>query len=123
MAVRKKAITPRYVSFYAAGSRFIEIPLSMEKKGIIASPLCVNIPAMYWNDGDTSVTLGHFDEVAQARQPDFDGLIATPERELVIFDAEMPEIMKTSVPTQETRVRIWMNHPTEPNDVVIAFGG
>jgi hypothetical protein len=117
-----RVIEPRYLSFYAAGSLSVEIPLSMEGLGIVASRECVNIPAIYWNDGSTTVTLGDFGEIAKSGAPDFDGFVSTPSRELILFDAEMPEIMRAAVPSRDTRLRIWMNHPTQPDDVVIAIG-
>ena len=78
---------------------------------------------LYWNEGDTTITLGPFEELApQAKPPKFDGVLETPEHRLDVFDANFPEILSMEVPGLRTRVRIWTNHPTEPDDVVIALG-
>jgi hypothetical protein len=122
MTVKKKKIAPRYVSFYAAGSHDVDIPLQKRHTGVIASSECVNIPALYWNDGDTTVTLGHASEIKEARTPDYDGMLQTPHKIIFLFDAITPEFMTILVPTHETRIRVWINHPTEPDEVVIAVG-
>jgi hypothetical protein len=31
-------------------------------------------------------------------------------------------VLETSVPTSRTKIRIWTNHPTEPNEVFIGVG-
>jgi hypothetical protein len=66
---------------------------------------------------------GAFGELApQAAPPKFDGFLDTPQYRVVLSDANMPEILSMEVPGVRTRVRIWTNHPTEPDDVVIALG-
>lgn len=122
MTLQIRKIAPEYLSFYIAGSRDVEIPLDMERRGIVASGECLNIPCLYWNDGDTTVTLGYAAEVPETRPADFDGILKTPDKTLVLFDANMPEIMRMSLPSRKTRVRVWINHPTEPDEVIIALG-
>lgn len=122
MTVQHATIEPTYVSFYAAGSLNVEIPVDFGKRGIVASDSCVNIPALYWNNGSTRVTLGPYSDIPQTRDPDFDGMIMTPARKIILFDAEVPQILAAAVSASNTRVRIWINHPTEPDDVVITFG-
>jgi hypothetical protein len=123
MTVQTKKISPTYVSFYAAGSDSVEIPLDLDRVGgIISASDCLNIPALYWNDGDTTVTLGHASEIKETRAPDYDGMLETPNKVVLLFDAEVDEFMSIEVSTHKTRIRVWINHPTQPDEVVIAVG-
>ncbi|WP_168168935.1 hypothetical protein [Shinella sp. HZN7] len=54
--------------------------------------------------------------------PTFDGFLDTPDKRLVFFDANEPEFASVSVPPVKTRIRIWIDHPREPENAVIAFG-
>lgn len=81
------------------------------------------VPALYWNVGDTAITVGPYSELPETPgNPDYDGMLATPERKVLLFDVELPDILSMTVPETETRIRIWINHPTEPDQVVIGLG-
>ena len=122
MPVETLTIAPEYLSIYVAGHRKVQIPLHMDKQGIFASPDCINIPALYWNDGDTRVDFGPVSEIPEIREPDFDGIINTPNKELILFDANEPQYAIAYVPSVDTRIRVWIDHPTEPENVVVAWG-
>lgn len=123
MTVKKVTVAPEYVSFYISGVDDIRVPLDHDRRGIAASDQCINVCCLYWNEGDTTITLGPFEELTpQAKLPRFDGMLDTPEFRVMLSDANMPEILSMEVPGSRTRVRIWTNHPTEPDDVVIALG-
>ncbi|TYR32849.1 hypothetical protein FY036_10155 [Mesorhizobium microcysteis] len=123
MTVKKVSVAPEYVSFYIAGVDDIRVPLDHDGRGIVASDQCINVGCLYGHDGDTMITLGPFEELtAQAKLPKFDGMLDTPGCRVILSDANMPEILSMDVPGVRTRVRIWTNHPTEPDDVVIALG-
>lgn len=96
--------------------------LHMDKQGIFSYPDCINIPALYWNDGDTHVIFGPDSEIIKAGQPDFDGILNTGNKEIILFDALEPQFAIAHVPSEKTRIRIWMNHPTSPDQVTIAWG-
>lgn len=82
----------------------------------------VTITCVYCYDSDTSVTLGPFNEVAQHGAPVFDGEIKTPNREVAVSTAHLDIVLSQKVPSSLTRIRIWENDPTEPDDIVIALG-
>ena len=122
MSVKRITITPEYLSIYVAGQRKVKIPLHMDKQGIFSYPDCINIPALYWNDGDTHVTFGPASEIIKAGQPDFDGILNTANKEIILFDALEPQFAIAQVPSEKMRIRIWMNHATSPDQVTIAWG-
>jgi len=122
MTVQRMSIAPEYVSFYAAGRRNVRIPTHMDRRGVLSSKDCILIPAYYWSDGNTHVTFGPASEINEARQPDFDGILNTPNNEIILFDANNPQFAIAHVPSTETRIRVWMDHPIEPSNVTIAWG-
>lgn len=122
MTVQHLSIAPQYLSFYAAGRRNVAIPAHRGRKGVLSSKDCIFIPALYWNDGDTHVTFGPASKTKETRKPDFDGILNTPNKELVLFDANEPQYAIAQTPSTKTRVRVWMDHPVEPSNVTIAFG-
>ena len=121
MTVQRMSIAPEYVSFYVAGRRNVRIPTHMDRRGVLSSKDCILIPAYYWSDGDTNVTFGSISEMTGIRKPDFDGILNTPNNELILFDAIEPEFASAHVPSTKTRIRVWIDHPIEPENVVIAW--
>lgn len=93
-----------------------------EPRGIRASDECINVSCLIFQDGETSVSLGTADEPYSRVEPAYDGMLATPDKIVLLFDANMPEILSMGVPTRMTRVRVWTNHPTEPDKVDVVVG-
>ena len=122
MPVDKISMAPEYLMIFVSDPRAIDVPMQGEKRGIRATGECITIPCLYWNDGDTTVTMGSFAEVDQRRTADFDTVIETPSRRVVVTDVAMKQYAGQAVSNVKTRVRIWINHPTEPDEVVIAIG-
>ncbi len=67
----------------------------------------------------THVTLGPASEITETRQPDFYGILATPNEEIIFFDANRPQYAIAHMPSVKTRIQVWMDHPIEPENVVI----
>lgn len=117
------SVAPEYLSFYIAGSLDVDVPVEYGADGVFGTNECLVVTCLYWNEGDTRITLGPVEELpAQPGPPCFDGLLQTPQSRVLLFDVNMPEILSTDVPGTQTRIRIWTNHPTEPDDVVIGLG-
>lgn len=117
------SVAPEYLSFYVAGSLDVDVPVEYGADGVFGTNECLVVTCLYWNEGDTRITLGPVEELpGQPGPPCFDGLLQTPQSRVLLFDVNMPEILSTDVPGTQTRIRIWTNHPTEPDDVVIGLG-
>lgn len=82
----------------------------------------IQISCLYCYDGDTMVTLGPTAEVGLGSSPVFDGEIRTEDQKIVVFTAHLDIVISADVPTERTRVRIWENHPTQPDDIIIGYG-
>lgn len=123
MKVKKAAVLLDYCSFYIAGVDGVRVPLDHDMRGVVASDDCINVSAIPWNEGETTITLGQIEELPpQAEPPGFDGVLNTPEYHVELFDANIPEILSMGVTSTRTRVRIWMNRPRCPDEVIIALG-
>lgn len=70
----------------------------------------------------THVTFGPASKITEAGQPDFDGILNTVNKEIILLDALYPQFAIAQVPSVKTQIRIWMNHPTSPDQVTIAWG-
>lgn len=122
MAILRFSIAPEYNSVYLASRDIRDVPYDFREKVIPHTSDCISIPCTYWDDGDTHFTVGEASEITMPTPPTFDGILNTPDKRLVFFDANEPEFASLSVPTGKTRIRVWIDHPTEPENVVIAWG-
>lgn len=122
MTILKRTIACEYSSFYVAGSRDVEIPIGGELRGIRSSTECINVSCLIFQAGDITVSLSDGGKTPNLTEPAFDGMLATPKGVVLLFDANMPEILSMKVPGRETRVRVWTNHPTEPDEIEIVLG-
>lgn len=123
MTKQIKSISPEYNSFYIAGRANVDIPIGhVATAGIVSTSQCINVSCLYYNDGDTTVEMAAFEEVGETSSPQFDAILLTPDRVVIVFETNEPEIMRADVPGMTTRVRIWTNHPTEPDRVRIGLG-
>ena len=73
-------------------------------------------------DGKTEIILGACKEVNPGRPITFESFLETPGREVAVRTCEFDTLLFAKVPTDSTRVRIWTNHPTEPDRVIIGLG-
>lgn len=118
----RKMISPPYLQFFISDSSLPENPVQGETIKIISNGQCLSVPCAYCKDTETELVIGHPDEVAEPRTPQFDGKIPTPGGTLVFHDAELTEWVVYPTPTAETRIRIWTDGSMLPERVVVAVG-
>jgi hypothetical protein len=70
-------------------------------------------------DGETLVLLGSAPELDPGESPAFDGMLETPNRAVVISTVERETVLEMRVPNARTHLKIWVDHPTEPDKVII----
>jgi hypothetical protein len=101
-----------------------EVPESMNRRIVSATGSCIAVGTLSQADGDTFVSLS--DEVPRGlpnQPPAFDGVVSTPTRTLSVCSVEHQRYLVLGVSATSTRVRIWVNHPAEPNEIWIVVGG
>jgi hypothetical protein len=89
---------------------------------ILATSSCITVGCLAEMDGETEITLGPAGSVAPNGPPAFDGDLETPSGVVVVSTVDYEEVLCVPTPTPRTRVRIWVNHPTEPDRIVIGLG-
>jgi hypothetical protein len=97
-------------------------PEIVNGESIWSTSSCVAVGCFTFSDGRTKVTLGAAGEVAPGRKPRYDGPLKTPSKSVVVSVVGGKPILQMAVQSQMTRVRIWTNHPTEPDEVIVGLG-
>ena len=67
------------------------------------------------------MTLGKGRDVNPGYSPALDDTLETPSRAVVVSIVPGDAILKAIVPTSTTRVRVWVNHPIEADDIIIGL--
>lgn len=98
-----------------------EIPEANSVGNCWFTPSCVAIGCISFMDGEAKLTLKTGEPDLTAGTPVFDGFIKTPSRVLVVSTPENNILMQSGVPNFRTRVQIWTNDPTEPDEIDIVF--
>jgi hypothetical protein len=88
---------------------------------IASTPSCIAVGCMSDSNGKTEVILGATKEVDPRDRPVFVGELETRNRAIAVRTVLREPILQAPVPRPSTRVRIWVNHPTEPDKVTIGF--
>lgn len=72
-------------------------------------------------DGATEIVLARTHEVDPGGRPAFDGMLETPNRTVVVSTVEQEVVLEAIVSSTRTRVQIWVNHPTEPDQILVGL--
>jgi hypothetical protein len=85
---------------------------------IAATSSCVAMGTFCEVDGSTQISLS--DEIPTTiDDPVFDGVLDTPSRRISIMNIRNESLVTTAVKDIQTRVRIWANHASEPDQITI----
>jgi hypothetical protein len=97
-------------------------PDNMRGALVAATPSCIAAGGMSDANGKTEVTLGRADELPLHHGAAFDGQLETPSHAIAVWTVARQTILRAPVDHARTRVRIWVNHPSEPDKVMIGLG-
>jgi hypothetical protein len=114
-------IAPPYFLIFIADSGRGEIPDRMVRP-IVSTDTCIVVGCLVDANAETEFTLGETQEVDPGDPPIFYGKLKTPNYRVVLHTAEDETILQVSVPRPETIVRIWINDPSEPDQVIVGVG-
>lgn len=89
---------------------------------IFATAQSIAVMCMIWVDGETEIVLGSASDVGKAAAPDFDHALETPNLGVLVSTVDGERLLETSVAGRATRVRIWLNRPWQPDEVIIGLG-
>jgi hypothetical protein len=96
------------------------LPDTMLGELIASTPSCIAVGCMSDSNGKTEVTLGTGREFHPRGAPAFDGELETASRVVGICTVFHEPVLQTAVSNPTTRVRVWVNHPSEPDEVIVA---
>jgi hypothetical protein len=94
-----------------------EIPKTMQGQAISATRTCIAIGTLSAADGETTVELTDETAIVPVGGATFEAVLDTPERKIVICSVLNETLMDCEVNGSRTKVRIWTNHPSEPDTV------
>ena len=93
----------------------------MNQSIIATSDLCIAVGGRSDDDSETEIALGYCCNVDPGEQPVFDGILRTPSRKLTVRTVLGVTLLEMLVPATETRLRIWVNDPTEPDRISVGI--
>jgi hypothetical protein len=96
-------------------------PEGMSRDLVLHTPTCIAIGCLSESDGETSITIGRADELRVASPPVFEATLQTPSRRVLVQTVLWDKILESDVSTDLTKVTVWANHPSEPDEIHIAL--
>ena|SRR5436309_263039 len=96
-------------------------PNEMQGSLIASTPACIAIGCMSDCNGETEVSVGLGRDVGTSEAPTFEGELDSPSRTVALRTVLRSRVLEASVRNARTRVRIWVNHPSEPDKIVIGL--
>ena len=115
-------IAPANSSFFledsGEGGRYPEIDQRLPR--IWSTESCIIVATLVFMDGETELTVS--DEGAPPGAPAFEGMLETPSKVLQVSTSENDILLRCDVAGNATRVRVWTDHPSEPENIFVALG-
>lgn len=93
--------------------------LIAEKASITATDSCVAVCCLAEMDGETEITLGPLEEVSPHEPPAFDGRLETSAHNVIVYTSERKGLLKITVASDSTHLKIWTNRARELDKIVI----
>ena len=125
----KITVAPPHSMFFVSDPDIEVIPkIDGRTPSIWATTSCLAIGCLMFQDGETELTLLAWDEADRAVatlaadrafSQVFDGLLETPNKRLAISTSENTVLLWLPVFVSNSRVRVWTNHPTEPERIFV----
>lgn len=87
---------------------------------ITATPSCLSIGTLCSIDGDTTVTLSdNENDIGSNLINVYDGVLMTPNKLLSVCTVQDEPVLELRVQDSRTRVQVWANDSSEPNEITI----
>jgi hypothetical protein len=111
---------PNSIFFFqdASGGKYPDIDQRYLR--IWSTESCIIIACLSFMDGETELTVS--DEGTPPGAPAFEGMLKTPSKVIEVFTSENETLMLCEVASLSTRIRVWTDHPSEPEHIFVALG-
>lgn len=99
-----------------------EIPSSFTEGLVTSTPTCIAIGTVSEDDGVTSVLVTHAPQnYSDGLLKIYTGSLLTPSKELSLVDTGNHVLATMKVFGEEINLDIWVDHPLEPENIVIGI--
>lgn len=98
-----------------------DIPTSMNRSLVAATNSCIAVGCRTEVDGETEINFEHCSNIDTGDQLEFEGLLQTPSRKIVVRTTHGVTLLEMPVAATETKLRIWANDPNEPDRLTIGI--
>lgn len=88
---------------------------------LVSTDTCILVGCLIDADGETELAFGSMSEVDPGELPVFQGKLKTPTRRIALESVDGHTVLEAPVPQLETTIRIWTNHESEPDKVIVGF--
>jgi hypothetical protein len=112
-------ISPANSIVFIHGGRGHVTPLAIRGAQVLATNSCISIACDPEIDGPTDIVFGDVEEVGLDRPPDFEGILRTPDRTVVVTTVDDQTFLSMGVVAELTILKIWRTHP-RPAIVTVA---
>lgn len=112
-------ISPVNSIVFVHGGRDNVLPLAIWGARILATNSCVSVVCYPEIDGPTDIVFGDVKEVGLDRPPDFEGILRTPDRKVIITTVDDQTVLDVPVLAKLTVLKIWRSHPRWPEIVTV----
>ncbi|MGP9811883.1 hypothetical protein ACTZWT_10265 [Rhodopseudomonas sp. NSM] len=89
---------------------------------IWATPSCIIVGTLCSMDGETELIVSDQPNDVPPTRPTFDSFLQTPSRVIEVSTSEREILLRCPVETHFTHVRVWTNHLSEPDRVLVVLG-
>jgi len=117
--VRTVSVRPRNSLVLVTDRLVGEIPTTLDDSPVAATPSCLAIACQSELDGPTRIVLQDAREGSPIGDLAFTGELLTPTCMLTVRTVELEELLAMPVSRKQTSVRVYTNHPSEPDQITI----
>lgn len=117
-SLEKSLAPPNSVIFIADPTQRYDVPTNTGAALVTATPSCICVGTMAEMDGETTVKLATKFE-HPIGQLVFNGPLETPGLQIAVSDSSAEIILSMNVQSGTTRVKVWINDPSEPDLILI----
>lgn len=96
--------------------------IEMVEPAIWATRSCIIVACLCFMDGESELAVSGSASDAPSAVPVFDAVLDTPSRLFRVSTSESETLLRVPVRSHFTRVRVWTDHPREPQHILIVLG-
>lgn len=93
-------------------------PEKMGRSRIVSTRSCIAVGCLAEVDGETTFTMAPLRTIDRPDPAAFEGMLSTPSRRVVVSTVFGEKVLEMDVAGEDTMVKIWVNHDSEPDQVL-----